>query len=74
MDCLGDLVFIAPMHRVGDLGSNPGSGENFSLKLLLSLGLLCEVIKCNIILICDFWCLHFHLLYCFSFWFPLGLM
>ena len=25
----------APAHRAGDLGSNPGPGENFSLKLLI---------------------------------------
>ena len=28
------LVIIAPAHRAGDPSSNPGPGENFSLKLL----------------------------------------
>ena len=28
------LVVIAPARRAGDPGSNPGRGENFSLKLL----------------------------------------
>ena len=32
---LGGLVVIAPAHRAGDPGSNPGPGENFSLKLLI---------------------------------------
>ena len=27
-------MVIAPARRAGDLGSNPGPGENFSLKLL----------------------------------------
>ena len=36
MDRLGGLVVIAPARRAGDPGSNPGSGENFSLKLLIS--------------------------------------
>ena len=35
MDRLGGLVVIAPARRAGDLGSNPGPGENFSLKLLI---------------------------------------
>ena len=35
MDRLGGLVVIAPAHRAGDPGSNPGPGENFSLKLLI---------------------------------------
>ena len=35
VDGLGGLVVIAPAHRAGDLGSNPGPGENFSLKLLI---------------------------------------
>ena len=34
VDCLGGLVVVAPARRAGDPGSNPGSGENFSLKLL----------------------------------------
>ena len=34
MDRLGGLVVIAPARRAGDPGSNPGPGENFSLKLL----------------------------------------
>ena len=32
---LGGLVVIAPARRAEDPGSNPGSGENFSLKLLI---------------------------------------
>ena len=36
MDRLGGLVVIAPARRAGDPGSNPGPGENFSLKLLIS--------------------------------------
>ena len=35
MDCLGGLVLIMLAHRAGDPGSNPGPGEDFSLKLLL---------------------------------------
>ena len=32
VDCLGGLVVIAPARRAGDMGSNPGPGENcFSL-------------------------------------------
>ena len=31
---MGDLVVIAPARRAGDPGSNPGPGENFSLKML----------------------------------------
>ena len=34
MDRLGGLVVIAPERRAGDSGSMPGTGENFSLKLL----------------------------------------
>ena len=34
MNHLGSLVVTAPAHRAGDPGSNPGPGENFSLKLL----------------------------------------
>ena len=34
MHRLGSLVVIAPARRAGDPGSNPGPGENFSLKLL----------------------------------------
>ena len=34
MDRLGDSV-RAPACRAGDAGSNPGPGENFSLKLLI---------------------------------------
>ena len=37
MDGLGGLVAIAPAHRAGDLGSNPGPGENFSLKILITI-------------------------------------
>ena len=35
VDHLAGLVVIAPTHRAGDPGSNPGSGKNFSLKLLM---------------------------------------
>ena len=35
MDCLGGLVVTAQVYRAGDPGSNPGPGENFSLKLLI---------------------------------------
>ena len=35
VDRLGGLVVIAPARIVGDPGSNPGPGENFSLKLLI---------------------------------------
>ena len=35
MDRLGGLAVIAPARIAGDPGSNPGSGENFSLKLLI---------------------------------------
>ena len=35
MDHLGGLVVIVPARRAGDPGSNPGPGENFSLKLLI---------------------------------------
>ena len=35
VDRLGGLVVIAPARRAGDSGSNPGPGENFSLKLLM---------------------------------------
>ena len=37
MDRLGGLVVIAPARIAGDPGSNPGPGENFSHKLLISL-------------------------------------
>ena len=37
MDRLDGLVFIAPARRAGDPGSNPGPGENFSLKLPIAL-------------------------------------
>ena len=39
MISLGGAVISAPARRTGDPGSNPGSGENFSLKLT-SLDLL----------------------------------
>ena len=29
VDRLDGLVVIAPAHKAGDLGSNPGPGENF---------------------------------------------
>ena len=32
---LGNLVVIAPARRAGDPASNPGPGEDFSLKLLI---------------------------------------
>ena len=35
LDQLGGLVVIAPARRAGDPGSNPGLGQNFSLKLLI---------------------------------------
>ena len=35
MDRLGGLVVKAPARRAGGPGSNPGSSENFSLKLLI---------------------------------------
>ena len=35
VDRLGGLVVIAPARRDGDRGSNPGPGENFSLKLYI---------------------------------------
>ena len=34
-------MVIAPARRAGDPGSNPGPGENFSLKLLIST---CQVV------------------------------
>ena len=42
MDCLGGLVVILPVHRAGDLGSNPGLVKNFSqvINTLLLLLLL----------------------------------
>ena len=33
---LGGAVRNTPAHRTGDLGSNPGPDENFSLKLTIS--------------------------------------
>ena len=36
MDRLGGLVVIAPARIAGDPGSNPGPGENLSLKFLIS--------------------------------------
>ena len=44
MDSLGGLVVIAPARRAGDPGSNPGPGENFSLKLLIEHKLYKNVI------------------------------
>ena len=35
MDHQGGLVVLAPARRAGDPVSNPGPGENFSLKLLI---------------------------------------
>ena len=35
MDRLGSLVVIVPARRARDPDSNPGLGENFSLKLLI---------------------------------------
>ena len=37
MDRLGGLEVIAPVRRPGDPGSNPGPGENFSLKSLMGI-------------------------------------
>ena len=37
MDHLGGLVVIAPARIAGDPVSSPGPGENFSLKLLISI-------------------------------------
>ena len=37
VDHLGGLKVIAPAQRAGGPGSNPGSGENFFLKLLIYL-------------------------------------
>ena len=48
MDRLGRLVVIAPARRAGDSGSNPGSGENFSLKLLIYV----DTLKKSFSLIC----------------------
>ena len=36
MDRLGGLVVIMPVRRAGDPGSNPGPGENFSLKKIFN--------------------------------------
>ena len=44
MDRLSGLVVIAPARRAGDLVSNPGPGENFSLKLFIYIHRC--VIKC----------------------------
>ena len=55
MDPLGGLVIIAPARRTGDPGSNPGPGENFSLKLLISIcqmGILKAKIRFKILPIC----------------------
>ena len=49
MDRLGVLVVIAPAGRAGDPGSNPGPGENFSLKLLIST---CQMVTFKILPIC----------------------
>ena len=35
MDRLGSLMVIAPGRRARDPCSNPGPGENFSLKLIM---------------------------------------
>ena len=43
-------MVIAPARRAGDLGSNPGPGENFSLKLLISTCQL-VILKAKIIYI-----------------------
>ena len=39
MDRLGSVVVIAPAHRAGDPGSNPGPGDNCSLNLLIYIKL-----------------------------------
>ena len=49
MDRLGGLVIIAPVRRAGDQGSNPGPGEDFSLKLL-KLALLYNFFHFNVLL------------------------
>ena len=36
VDRLGGVVVIEPARRAGDPGLNPGPGENFSLKFLIS--------------------------------------
>ena len=48
MDRLGGLVVIAPAGRAGDPGSNPGPGENFSLKLLIVSPYLKRMLKWKI--------------------------
>ena len=40
MDRLSGLVVIAPARRAGDPGSDPGPGENVSLKLLIYIELI----------------------------------
>ena len=40
VDRLGGSVVIAPARRAGDPGSNPGPGENFSLKLFIQIYML----------------------------------
>ena len=44
MDLQGSLMVIAPARRAEDPGSNPGPGENFSLKLLI-LGIVYKLNK-----------------------------
>ena len=58
MDRLGGLAVIAPASRAGDPGSNPGPGENFPLKLLIST---CQmvILKAKIIYICKCMCVCF---------------
>ena len=51
MDRLGGLVVIAPAHRAGEPGSNPGPGENFFLlffNFIDSPGFTCICLTCFI--------------------------
>ena len=41
VDILGGLMVAAPARKAGDPGSNPGPGDNFSLKLLI---LTCQMV------------------------------
>ena len=49
MDRLGDSV-RAPACRAGDAGSNPGPGENFSLKLIVGLSTAFTISRRNVTL------------------------
>ena len=41
-------MVIAPARRAGDPGSNPGPGENFSLKLLIYISCGLSTILLNV--------------------------